>query len=104
MRNWPAPPGNSPSVRCAARRTRDRDTSRRRPRRSRPMYVLMWTYDVSAEREAEFVRVYAGDGDWARLFARGAGYLGTELLADLAVPRRYLTVDRWTTAAAFSTF
>ena len=43
-------------------------------------------------------------GDWARLFRRGEGYLGTELLRDAADPGRYLTLDRWTSRAAWESF
>src|SRR5262249_62168237 len=43
-------------------------------------------------------------GAWARLFARAAGYLGTELLRDAAAPGRYLTIDRWASAADFERF
>src|SRR5205807_40428 len=68
------------------------------------MYVLVWTYEVRAEHAAEFARAYAADGAWARFFAPGIGYLGTELLADAAQPLRYLTIDRWTTPAAYAAF
>jgi heme-degrading monooxygenase HmoA len=68
------------------------------------MHLLVWTYEVRAEHEREFRRVYAPDGDWARFFALGDGYLGTELLADATQPLRYLTIDRWTTLDAYAAF
>ena len=68
------------------------------------MYVLVWAYEVRAEREEAFARDYAADGLWAQFFARGTGYLGTELLADTAQPLRYLTIDRWTTPDAYAAF
>ena len=55
-------------------------------------------------READFERTYGPDGDWARLFSRDVGYLGTELLADLNLPRRYLTIDRWVSPDAHREF
>jgi hypothetical protein len=59
------------------------------------MVVRVWQYDVVPGVEAEFERVYGRDGDWARLFAQSAGYLGTGLFRDVDVPGRYLTVDRF---------
>lgn len=67
------------------------------------MFVRVWQYEVVEGREAEFERMYAGDGAWARLFAASEGFLGTELFRSLSEPRGYLTVDRFTTAAAFRT-
>jgi heme-degrading monooxygenase HmoA len=68
------------------------------------MYVTVWSFEVVPERQAEFERVYAPDGDWARLFARSPEYLGTELEHDPEQPLRYVTVDRWSSAAAFAAF
>ena len=59
---------------------------------------------VRAGHEAAFERAYGPGGDWARLFGRNAGYLGTELLADPDVPRRYLTIDRWVSREAHDDF
>jgi len=64
--------------------------------------ALVFSYDV---RDAgEFERVYGPDGDWARFFRQGRGYVGTELLRDVEVPGRYLVVDRWETAEAYNEF
>lgn len=68
------------------------------------MFVRVWQYDVAAERVAEFERVYGPDGDWARLFAASPGFVGTELFADVATPGRYLSVDRFTSEAAWQEF
>ena len=65
------------------------------------MFTRVWQYEVVAGREAEFERVYAGDGAWARLFAHSEGFLGTELFRSLGRPRGYLTVDRFTSEDAF---
>ena len=65
------------------------------------VFTRVWQYEVVEGREAEFERVYAGDGAWARLFARSEGFLGTELFRSLSEPRGYLTVDRFTSADAF---
>ena len=65
------------------------------------MFVRIWQYEVVAGREDEFARVYAGDGPWARLFARSEGFLGTELFQSLTTPGRFVTVDRFTSADDF---
>lgn len=73
-------------------------------REAERVFMRVWQYEVVEGRDAEFERVYAGDGAWARLFAASEGFLGTELFRSLSEPRGYLTVDRFTTAAAFRTF
>jgi heme-degrading monooxygenase HmoA len=69
-----------------------------------PAIVRIWRYRVDAAQRAEFERRYAGDGDWARLFALGDGYLGTQLLRDPLEPGVYATLDRWRSAADFDAF
>ena len=68
------------------------------------MHVILWEFRVREGREAAFETAYGPDGDWARLFRRAVGYLGTELLADPDLPRRYLTIDRWVSAEAHREF
>lgn len=66
--------------------------------------MLLWSFDVEAAHAPDFERTYGAQGDWARLFARSPDYLGTELLKDTLRPGRYLTLDRWRSAAAFESF
>jgi quinol monooxygenase YgiN len=68
------------------------------------MYVLVWEFRVDEARRAPFEAAYGGDGDWARLFRRGEGYLRTELLRDAADPLRFLTIDCWTSRPAYEAF
>jgi heme-degrading monooxygenase HmoA len=68
------------------------------------MHAVVWRYRVAAGREAEFEILYGADGDWARLFRRSEDYVGTDLYRDAAHPDRYLTVDRWTSRAAYEEF
>ena len=63
------------------------------------MSVARW--NVPTEHVVAFRAAYGSDGDWARLFARADGYLGTELLFDGV---RHLTIDRWRTRADFEAF
>ncbi len=67
-------------------------------------HCLVWQFEVAPEHRAEFERIYAADGDWARLFAQGEGFLGTDLLTDAETPGRYLTLDRWRSAGDFAVF
>lgn len=66
------------------------------------MIAILWTYEVRPEAADAFERACGPTGDWAALFGRAAGYLGTEL------PRGpgtgYLTIDRWRTSAHFDAF
>ncbi|MEZ5522022.1 MAG: antibiotic biosynthesis monooxygenase [Dokdonella sp.] len=58
-------------------------------------YAYVWEFEVAAESLAEFIRYYGPQGEWARLFQRAEGYLGTWLLQDEANPLRFVTIDRW---------
>lgn len=73
-------------------------------REERAEHVLIWEFHVREGREAEFEAAYGAGGDWARLFDSAPGYLGTELFRDPDDPRRYITIDRWASAEAFSRF
>jgi heme-degrading monooxygenase HmoA len=68
------------------------------------MHVLLWEFLVKLPHEDDFVRTYRADGDWAALFRRAPGYLGSELCRDVEKPGRYVTVDRWESARAFEDF
>jgi heme-degrading monooxygenase HmoA len=66
------------------------------------MLALVFTYDVRDPEE--FERVYGPEGDWARFFGGGAGYVGTELLREVESRGRYLVVDRWDSREAYNAF
>jgi len=72
--------------------------------RAETEHVRVWEFHVRQGCEADFEAAYGPQGAWARLFAAAGGYLGTELLRDEKVPRRYLTLDRWVSAEAFDRF
>lgn len=65
--------------------------------------VVLWRFEA-AGRVADFERCYGSGGDWARLFSHSPHYLGTELLTDAQRAGSYVTIDRWTSAAAFEAF
>lgn len=59
------------------------------------MVQFVWEFLARAERIAEFERIYAGNGSWAKLFAKSPGFRGTSLLHDSQNARRFLTIDCW---------
>lgn len=68
------------------------------------MYRIVWMYDVKPDSAEAFERIYGRDGEWALLFRAAEGYLGTELFRGVATPGRYVTVDDWTSQAAYEAF
>jgi heme-degrading monooxygenase HmoA len=64
------------------------------------MVRILWEFIARADKIQEFEDFYANSGPWTELFRRQAGYHGTILLRDTATPRRYLTIDRWDSAAS----
>lgn len=63
------------------------------------MFVIAWRFTTNDR--ATFERHYAPDGTWAQLFRRAAGYVRTDLLTDGTA---YITLDWWTSRAAYATF
>lgn len=76
----------------------------RRETEKAPVYVILWEYLVKPGHEEEFERIYGPDGDWARFFAKGKGYVSTELHRDVKESRRYATLDYWRSQAAYQAF
>ena len=67
-------------------------------------HLIVWEFRPRPGREREFEIAYCATGEWATLFAKCEGYLGTELLHDPLDPSRYLTLDRWVSREAFESF
>ena len=67
------------------------------------MHVIVWGFEPQEGKEHEFEEAYAGNGQWAKLFARSSEYRGTDLLRPTN-SGLYLTIDRWTSADAFAAF
>ena len=66
------------------------------------MFCAVFRYEAD-DREA-FERVYGADGEWARFFRGGAGYLGTELMQGEERSDDFITIDRWDSREAFVAF
>lgn len=67
-------------------------------------YTCIWEYRVAAEQVDAFVRAYAPEGEWVRLFRRAAGHVRTELHRDRAHPLRFVSVDHWESERAWQEF
>lgn len=67
-------------------------------------FASVWEFRVRPEAVAEFERHYGPQGSWAQLFRQAPGYLETLLLRDAEEPLRYLTIDRWRSAADYRGF
>ena len=49
-----------------------------------PVFVVVWEFDIRAGAEEAFLEAYGVDGEWARLFRRGTGFLRVELARSIA--------------------
>lgn len=67
-------------------------------------FVTVWEFRVKSGKRREFERAYGPDGAWAELFRTGKGHIRTELIRDLEMPRRYLTIDSWRSREAYLSF
>jgi heme-degrading monooxygenase HmoA len=68
------------------------------------VYQIVWEFEVEPAQATAFEREYGAKGVWATFFREGDGFLGTALFQSLEDGGRYLTVDRWTSRAAFESF
>jgi heme-degrading monooxygenase HmoA len=66
--------------------------------------VIAHVFSYEVRDQEAFEHAYGPDGDWARFFRQGRGYIGTELLRDVETPGRYLVVDRWESADTYNAF
>jgi heme-degrading monooxygenase HmoA len=68
------------------------------------MYVIVWEFEVAADKASEFRSIYSPAGAWTQLFRQAPGFRGTELLESDQNPSRFLTIDRWALASDFAEF
>ena len=67
-------------------------------------HLTIWEFYVPSGSESQFETVYGPNGEWVQLFAQAQGFIKTELNHDLNDPRRYLTLDYWSSKEAYETF
>ena len=67
-------------------------------------YVIVWEFRIRPGVEAEFIEKYGPEGVWARFFRQSESYVRTELVRDVAVAGRFLTLDYWQSEEKFNDF
>ena len=67
-------------------------------------YVIIWEFMVRSGMQKQFEGAYGLHGEWVRLFREDPAYIRTELLQDAHEACRYLTLDFWTSEAAYEAF
>jgi heme-degrading monooxygenase HmoA len=67
-------------------------------------FERVWRFRVRAGCERRFEDLYGSEGAWARLFARHAGFRGTELQCAEDARSEYMLVDRWQSRADWDAF
>lgn len=66
--------------------------------------MILWEYQVKAERVPDFESHYNANGIWAELFRKSPGYLGTDLIRDQHNTLRFVTIDRWDSPESYDAF
>lgn len=65
-------------------------------------HVRLWRFVVPVEKEAQFLKAYGTQGDWARLFSEARGFLRVELWR--GEDGSFLTADHWQSGDDFEQF
>jgi heme-degrading monooxygenase HmoA len=68
------------------------------------VYIRIWEFQAQAGREKEFEKIYGPEGDWVELFRKSKAFLRTEVYRDLETSGRYVTIDYFSSQAAFQSF
>ena len=68
------------------------------------MYVIVWEFRVRDEATQIFIERYGSAGDWARLFGKAEGFVGTELTRSVKDPQVFYTLDAWKSKASYDDF
>jgi len=71
---------------------------------SRWGYLLVWRFRIKPEFHQQFENVYGPEGEWAKFFSQNANYCGTDLVRDANDQNQYITLDYWTSRAAYDQF
>ena len=68
------------------------------------VYVKMWEFTAKPGAQVEFENFYGPDGEWVQLFRRSKGFLRTEFFHDRNTENRYVTLDYFSSKAAYDDF
>jgi heme-degrading monooxygenase HmoA len=63
------------------------------------LFSLVWEFVIRSDKVTEFENHYGAAGSWVALFRESPGFLSSSLLRDAENSLRYLTIDRWESAA-----
>jgi hypothetical protein len=67
-------------------------------------FVVVWEFRVTPRKRGAFEHAYGPDGEWAKFFRKGKGFIGTELIRDAHHADRYLTLDFWKSFKLYEQF
>lgn len=68
------------------------------------MFIVIWQYAVSPMFKKGFEELYGPNGQWVKLFQRGEGYLGTQLIKEIKESGQYVTIDTWESQTLYEKF
>lgn len=68
------------------------------------MFTILWQYKINPAHREAFLHYYNPEGEWVKFFRQSKEYHGTELLVRDADNQVYITLDRWTSQAAYERF
>ncbi|MEX1275377.1 MAG: hypothetical protein WEE20_05560, partial [Bacteroidota bacterium] len=63
----------------------------------------LWQFRPKPGHERQFESAYGPEGDWAKFFRQGNGYIGTKLLKESG-SAFYFTIDEWSSKEAYEVF
>jgi uncharacterized membrane-anchored protein YitT (DUF2179 family) len=68
------------------------------------VHIIAWRFVARPDRLDEFKKEYGPDGSWAKLLARGGGFVKTELTPYRNAPNEFITLDYWDSREHFDRF
>lgn len=68
------------------------------------MYTIIWQYTINPKYRDDFLKFYKASGEWVKFFRQAKGYIKTELLESGLNNDMFMTIDRWTSEAAYTEF
>jgi quinol monooxygenase YgiN len=68
------------------------------------MITIVWQYTINPEHRDSFLSYYNAAGEWVKIFRQAKGYIDTELLESTLSNESFMTIDRWTSEAAYDEF
>ena len=67
-------------------------------------HIIVWEFRVRDEASQAFIAGYGSAGDWAKLFGRAEGYVGTELARSVQDRKVFYTLDTWKSRTSYLEF